>query len=132
MKAKSIRTAMVAALAVAAIAASCAGAGGTAAPNQAAGRMDAPVAGARVGFALTTEPQTYRLDFGGGKTVSGTLAAREWRNPPHRGAAEMLGLTQQGVQYHLARLSSVLHHEGGDKGGRWVLGPKPKGKRGAK
>lgn len=45
-----------------------------------------------------------------------------------RGAAEMLGLTQQGVQYHLARLSSVLHHEGGDKGGRWVLGPKPKGK----
>ena len=27
----------------------------------------------------TMEPQTYRLDFGGGKTVSGTLAAREWR-----------------------------------------------------
>ena len=33
----------------------------------------------------TMEPQTYRLDFGGGKTVSGTLAAREWRlvTPPH-------------------------------------------------
>ena len=27
----------------------------------------------------TTESQTYQLDFGGGKTVSGTLAAREWR-----------------------------------------------------
>ena len=27
----------------------------------------------------TMEPQTYRLDFGGGRTVSGTLAAREWR-----------------------------------------------------
>ena len=27
----------------------------------------------------TMEPQTYRLDFGGGKVVSGTLAAREWR-----------------------------------------------------
>ena len=79
MKAKSIRTAMAVALTVAAIAASSAGAGGTAVPNQAAGRMDAPVAGARVGFALTMEPQTYRLDFGGGKTISGTLAAREWR-----------------------------------------------------
>ena len=33
----------------------------------------------------TMEPQTYRLDFGGGKTVSGTLAAREWRlvDSPH-------------------------------------------------
>ena len=76
MKAKSIRTAMAAALAVAAIAESCVVAGEA---NQAAGRMDAPVAGARVGFALTMEPQTYRLDFGGGKTISGTLAAREWR-----------------------------------------------------
>ena len=149
MKAKSIRTAIAAAFAVVAIAASCAGAGGTAVPNQAAGRMDAPVAGARVGFELTMAKRNgstfsaahmpcfnprHKHAPGGGKTVSGTLAAREWRlvNPPHRGAAEMLGLTQQGVKYHLARLSSVLHHEGGDKGGRWVLGPKPKGKRGAK
>ena len=131
MKAKSIRTAI------------------TAAPNQAAGRMDALVAGARVGFELTMAKRDgsmfsaahmpcfnprHKHAPGGGKTISGTLAAREWRlvNPSHRGAAEMLGLTQQGVQYHLARLSSVLHHEGGDKGGRWVLGPKPKGKRGAK
>lgn len=49
-----------------------------------------------------------------------------------RGAAELLGLTQQGVQYHLAKLSSVIHHEGGDKGGRWVLGPKPQKKGGRK
>ena len=27
----------------------------------------------------TMEPQTYLLDFGGGKTVSGTLSAKEWR-----------------------------------------------------
>ena len=59
-----------------------------------------------------------------------TMLSNPWMSA--RGAAEMLGLTQQGVQYHLARLSYVLHHEGGDKGGRWVLGPKPKGKRGAK
>lgn len=34
---------------------------------------------------VANRPQTYRLDFGGGKTVSGTLAAREWRlvNPSH-------------------------------------------------
>ena len=47
---------------------------------------------------------------------------------PHmsaKGAAELLGLTQQGVQYHLAKLTSVIHHEGGDRNGRWVFGPKP-------
>ena len=67
-------------------------------------------------------------------SVQSEFAATMLSNPwiSARGAAEMLGLTQQGVQYHLARLSSVLHHEGGDKGGRWVFGPKPKGKQGAK
>ena len=64
------------------------------------------------------------------RKIAETMLSNPWISA--RGAAEMLGLTQQGVQYHLARLSSVLHHEGGDKGGRWVLGPKPKGKRGAK
>ena len=64
------------------------------------------------------------------RKIAETMLSNPWISA--RGAAEMLGLTQQGVQYHLARLSSVLHHEGGDKGGRWVLGSKPKGKRGAK
>ena len=77
MKAKSIRTAMAAALAAAAIAASCAGAGGTAAPNQAAGRMDAPVAGARVGFALTMAKRN-------GSTFS--AAHMPCFNPRHRHA----------------------------------------------
>ena len=63
------------------------------------------------------------------RKIAETMLSNPWISA--RGAAEMLGLTQQGVQYHLARLSSVLHHEGGDKGGRWVLGPRPKGKRGA-
>ena len=64
------------------------------------------------------------------RKIAETMLSNPWISA--RGAAEMLGLTQQGVQYHLARLSSVLHHEGGDKGGRWVFGPKPKGKRGTK
>ena len=64
------------------------------------------------------------------RKIAETMLSNPWISA--RGAAEMLGLTQQGGQYHLARLSSVLHHEGGDKGGRWVFGPKPKGKRGDK
>jgi predicted HTH transcriptional regulator len=64
------------------------------------------------------------------RKIAETMLSNPWISA--RGATEMLGLTQQGVQYHLVRLSSVLHHEGGDKGGRWVFGPKPKGKRGAK
>lgn len=64
------------------------------------------------------------------RKIAETMLSNPWISA--RGAAEMLGLTQQKVQYHLARLSSVLHHEGGDKGGRWVFGPKPKGKRGDK
>ena len=43
--------------------------------------------------------------------------------------AKHLGLTQQGVQYHIVRLSHVLHHEGPTKKGRWVFGPKPKDNR---
>ena len=43
--------------------------------------------------------------------------------------AKHLGLTQQGVQYHIVRLSHVLHHEGPTKKGRWVFGPKPKDDR---
>ena len=64
------------------------------------------------------------------RKIAETMLSNLWISA--RGAAEMLGLTQQEVQYHLARLTSVLHHEGGDKGGRWVFDPKPKGKRGAK
>ena len=64
------------------------------------------------------------------RKIAETMLANPWISA--RGAAEILGLTQQGVQYHLAKLSSVLHHEGGDKGGRWVFGPKPKGKGRAK
>ena len=43
--------------------------------------------------------------------------------------ATHLGLTQQGVQYHIAKLAHVLHHEGPTKKGRWVFGPKPKDNR---
>ena len=47
-------------------------------------------------------------------------------------AAKHLGLTQQGVQYHIVKLAHVLHHEGPTKKGRWVFGPKPKRKGRAK
>ena len=49
-----------------------------------------------------------------------------------RDAAKHLGLTQQGVQYHIVKLAHVLHHEGPTKKGRWVFGPGPKGKGRAK
>ena len=47
-------------------------------------------------------------------------------------AAKHLGLTQQGVQYHIVKLAHILHHEGPTKKGRWVFGPKPRRKWRAK
>ena len=48
--------------------------------------------------------------------------------------SEKLGISSDSVKRRLEALKAKLglHHEGPTKKGRWVFGPKPKGKRGAK
>ncbi len=97
MVTKTIHTAITAALAVAAVVASYAVVDEAAMLNQAAGRMDAPVAGARVGFALTMAKRngstftcvdtiTHQRMASLSVATNGNVVTAVWRGHPKCGA----------------------------------------------
>ena len=77
-----------------------------------------------------TSKETWHL-LDGLSDAARLIAVTLLQNPTWtaKDVAKHLRLTQQGVQYHIVRLSHVLHHEGPTKKGRWVFGPKPKDNR---
>jgi hypothetical protein len=94
---KPIRTAIVAVFAVVAIAASCAGAGEVAMQHPETGRKDVPVAGTRVGFALTmakrdgstfscVDTVTHQRMASLSMATNGSVVTAVWRGHPKCGA----------------------------------------------
>ena len=89
-------------------------------------------------ISLTTKeiPLSLRVHLEGFSDVARAIFKFFWDHREHsaESAAKEFGLTPDGVRYHIKKLKqgNLLHHEGPTKKGRWVFGPKPKGKRGAK
>lgn len=94
--------------------------------------------GATKEISLTTKeiPLSLRVHLEGFSDVARAIFKFFWDHREHsaESAAKEFGLTPDGVRYHIKKLKqgNLLHHEGPTKKGRWVFGPKPKGKRGDK
>ena len=94
--------------------------------------------GATKELSLTTKeiPLSLRVPLEGFSDVARAIFRFFWDHREHsaESAAKEFGLTPDGVRYHIKKLKQgdLLHHEGPTKKGRWVFGPKPKGKRGSK
>ena len=94
--------------------------------------------GATKEISLATKeiPLSLRVPLEGFSDVAQAIFRFFWDHREHsaESAAKEFGLTPDGVRYHIKKLKqgNLLHHEGPTKKGRWVFGPKPKGKRGAK
>ena len=80
-------------------------------------------------------PLSLRVHLEGFSDVARAIFKFFWDHREHsaESAAKEFGLTPDGVRYHIKKLKqgNLLRHEGPTKKGRWVFGPKPKGKRGA-
>ena len=115
MGTQAIRTTIAAAFTISAATALCAGAGGTAIANQNAGWKDAPIAGVRVGFALTMAKRngstftcvdtiTHQRMASLSVSTNGSVVTALWKGHPKCGAnfrvtARFMLLPDGGFEY---------------------------------